>query len=95
YQNPIEVSKELVPFLRDKKRCDLVICLSHLGFESNPATVSDSTLAVAVGDIDIIIGGHTHKLLEGKVVNSVQITQLDYGGIRVGKIDIYKQEEHE
>jgi 2',3'-cyclic-nucleotide 2'-phosphodiesterase (5'-nucleotidase family) len=66
-----------------------------LGFKSNPAMVSDSTLAVAVGGIDIIIGGHTHKLLESKVVSGVQITQLDYGGIRIGKIDIYKQEEHE
>lgn len=95
YENPIAVSAELAPFLKNKKKCDIVVCLSHLGFESDPAVVSDSTLAVAVGDIDLIIGGHTHLLLEDKIVNGVQIMQLDYGGIRIGKIDIYKQKEDE
>lgn len=95
YQNPIDVSKELVPFLRNKKKCDLIICLSHLGFESDPQLISDSTLALAVGDIDIIIGGHTHRLLEDKVVNNVHILQLEYGGLRIGKIDIYKPENDE
>ncbi|MDL2297186.1 metallophosphatase [Bacteroidales bacterium OttesenSCG-928-B11] len=91
YKDPIAVSKEIVPFLRNKKKCDLIICLSHLGFEDNPKWVSDSTLALAVGDIDIVVGGHTHRLLEDKVVNGVQIVQLEYGGMRIGKIDIRRK----
>lgn len=98
YNNAIDVASKLVPKLRNEEHCDMIICLSHLGLrqESLFNTVTDSTLALAVGDIDIIVGGHTHEHLpDPLVINNVVILQLDYGGTRIGKLDIYKKDNEE
>ena len=57
YQEPAPVVKELAKYLRDEKGCDLVICLSHLGY------TEDKALASQIDDVDVIVGGHSHTLL--------------------------------
>lgn len=92
YQDPIAVAKEIVQELQ-RQRCDLIICLSHLGFKYDGQKVSDHTLASEVSGIDLIIGGHTHTFLDQPVVikNSegaeVLINQVGWAGINVGRID--------
>jgi 5'-nucleotidase len=77
------------------KGCDLVICLSHLGYDyrNEPERISDVKLAAASSDIDLIIGGHTHTFLDSPVNvknqkgNEVLIHQVGWGGIKMGRMD--------
>ena len=81
-------------FLRHEKKCDVVICLSHLGFAYDNDKVSDSILAKEVEGIDLIIGGHTHTFLEEPVSvqnseeHSTMINQVGWAGVRLGAINM-------
>ena len=93
YHDAIETAKNLVPILRNELKCNLIICLSHLGFDSeNPENpVCDTTLAKEVGGINIIIGGHTHTFLsEPYIVNGVRILQVANKGKHIGEIIVDK-----
>lgn len=56
YNDPITVAQEMADLL--KKQCDVVICLSHLGFNSDEALVQKTT------GIDVILGGHSHTFMK-------------------------------
>lgn len=91
---PIETATHVAEQLRRDERCDYVICLSHLGFKYENATVSDNVLATQTRHIDGIIGGHTHTFLDAPVtVNNrdgqpVWINQVGFAGINLGRIDL-------
>jgi 5'-nucleotidase len=81
---------------RTLERCDLVICLSHLGYRyGNPSRASDQTLAAGTEGIDLIIGGHTHTFMEKAEVATnrsgepVLIQQVGCFGINLGRVDFY------
>ena len=79
--------------LRSKHDCDLVICLSHLGDKYPDNKVSDEILAKETYDIDLIIGGHTHRFFEeprhykNKNNNDVIVNQVGWAGIQLGRLD--------
>lgn len=97
YNNPIEIAKDVVSTLKEKEKCDLIICLSHLGFKykNEPEKVCDIILAQQTKDIDLIIGGHTHTFLDKPVIEKnsigkeVLINQVGCYGINLGRIDFY------
>jgi len=95
YYDPVEVAREQANILRNQKKCDLVICLSHLGFEYASDKISDKKLASLTKGIDLIIGGHTHTFLDKPVTvknldnQDVMINQVGWAGINLGKIDFY------
>lgn len=97
YHNPIEVAQDMSRILREEQKCDLVICLSHIGYHyrNRPERVSDLNLARATKDIDIIIGGHTHTFLPKPTIEknsagkNVLINQVGAYGLYLGKIDFY------
>ena len=97
YLDPIEISQDMTRILKTEEGCDLIICLSHLGYHyrNNPDKISDLTLAKATKDIDLIIGGHTHTFLpKPTVVKNIEdqnmlINQVGCYGINLGKIDFY------
>lgn len=97
YNNPIEVAKDMTRILKEDKKCDLVICLSHLGFNyrNEPDKVCDILLAKQTKDIDLIIGGHSHTFLDKPVIETnidgkaVLINQVGCFGINLGRIDFY------
>ena len=64
YSDPIIKAAEMTKELRDDKKCDVVVCLSHLGFKYENDKVSDMVLAKKSLGIDVIIGGHTHTFLD-------------------------------
>lgn len=84
--------------LRNQEKCDLVICLSHIGFVSSANIVNDQVLAKESKFVDIIIGGHSHTYLEKPVVlknldgKDVLIYQMGKNGTFVGRIDADMQE---
>ena len=101
YHNPIEVAQDMARILKHNKKCDLVICLSHLGFsyKNEPNKVSDLDLAKKTKDIDLIIGGHTHTFLEKPVIQKnsegkeVMINQVGCYGINLGRVDFYLSDD--
>lgn len=95
YEDPVNKSNEIATFLKKEKKCDLIICLSHLGLKYKTNKVSDVLLAQQTKYIDLIIGGHTHSFLKEpmKIKNiekkEVIINQVGWGGINLGKIDFH------
>ncbi len=99
YNDPITIAQETEELLKKKMRCDLIVCLSHLGFEytneSKKGVISDKNLAPHTKYTDIILGGHTHTFLEEPyyAINadgkSVVINQAGWGGLYLGRLDIY------
>jgi 5'-nucleotidase len=97
YLDPIEIAKDMSRVLKTEEGCDLIICLSHLGYEYKkiPSKISDIKLAKATQDIDLIIGGHTHTFLDKPTVEtnavgkSVLVNQVGCYGLYLGKIDFY------
>lgn len=97
YHNPIDVATTITRTLKHEEKCDLIICLSHLGFDykNEPEKVCDVKLATATQDIDLIIGGHTHTFLDkpiiktNKVGKQVVVNQVGAYGINLGRIDFY------
>jgi 5'-nucleotidase len=97
YNNPVEVAQDITRILKIEEKCDLVICLSHLGFQykNESEKVCDIILAQKTKDIDLIIGGHTHTFLEKPVIEQnadnkpVLINQVGCYGINLGRIDFY------
>lgn len=95
YLDPIDIGNDIAAKLRTDKKCDYVVCLSHLGYKyDNEPTVSDMVLAAKTQNIDLIIGGHTHTFLDAPVaVNNlngqpVWINQVGFAGINLGRIDL-------
>ncbi len=95
YKNPIDVANRIARKLKVRQKCDLVIVLSHLGFDGgNRINPSDTELAGYSKDIDIIIGGHSHTFLEKPVImtnscgKGVLVNQTGAAGIYVGRLDI-------
>ena len=95
YLDPIDIANDTAKKLKETENCDIVICLSHLGYEYEkfPNKVSDLNLAKSTKNIDLIIGGHTHTFMNKPVVvknnvgNDVLINQVGCFGLYLGRID--------
>lgn len=97
YLDPVGVAQDMARILKQEKKCDLVICLSHLGYKykDEPDKICDTKLATMTKDIDLIIGGHTHTFLDKPTVlknavgEDVLVNQVGCYGINLGRIDFY------
>ena len=93
YYDPVEITQEMTSKLKNKQKCDLIICVSHLGHSYQTDKISDLKLGKLTSDIDLIIGGHTHTFLKKPEIiknsqdKDVIINQVGSNGIYVGKID--------
>ncbi len=95
YLDPVQKLNEIAAILRKDKDCDMVICLSHLGYkyENNNNRICDLILAKETENVDLIIGGHTHTFLNEPVLiknrqgMDVLINQVGWGGIQLGRLD--------
>lgn len=93
YLDPIDATKKVVGQMRNKEKCDLVICLSHLGWKLFP-DMDDNQLIAATSGIDLVLGGHSHTYMKeiehvkdstGKMVPDEQNGKH---GIFIGKIEM-------
>ncbi|GAA3991163.1 metallophosphatase [Hymenobacter antarcticus] len=93
YLDPVAKAREVVAQLRGTEKCDLVICLSHLGYKYESPKLDDRKLAAQVSGIDLILGGHTHTFLDAPepIVNldgpPTFINQVGWSGINLGRLD--------
>jgi len=95
YVNPVQPVNKWAEYLKTKKKCDLVIVLSHCGFTgSNPEDPGDEDMVPLLHNVDIIVGGHTHTdLLAPKWVEDADGKDImivtDYcNGIYLGEIKL-------
>lgn len=99
YLDPVGTAQDMVQELKNKK-CDLIICLSHLGYSYRNNKIDDLKLASQVSGIDLIIGGHTHTFLdepttvENQEGHKTLIHQVGTAATRLGKIDFVFNKEH-
>ncbi len=95
YNDPIAEAKKTAELLKLNKKCDYVICLSHLGYSYPGKKVSDQDLSTQTSSIDLIIGGHTHTFLDAPQQMSnfdkkpVYVTQVGWAGIWLGRLDVF------
>lgn len=93
YKDPLTTALNMERMLKTDHSCDLVICLSHLGFKYSNSKISDSTLAPLTKYTDLIIGGHTHTFLDKPLVLSnsdgkpVLVNQVGWAALNAGKIE--------
>jgi len=94
YLDPLNTSNYWSNYLKNKEKCDFVICISHLGHKYKSDKISDLKLARLSKNIDVIIGGHTHTFLEkAKLVKNsenknVIVNQAGWGALALGRIDL-------
>ncbi len=95
YLDPVENLNRVANKLKKEESCDMVICLSHLGYtyKENENKMCDLILAKESENVDLIIGGHTHTFMDEPAVkknrsgNDVIINQVGWAGIMLGRLD--------
>jgi 5'-nucleotidase len=93
-ENALNKANYFANILKHDEKCDLIICLSHLGYTSENKKLNDQLLAKESENIDLIIGGHTHTFLnepvffENKKNKKVMVTQVGWAGVWLGRIDV-------
>ena len=92
FLDPVEVTDRMVDVLRNREKCDVVICLSHLGWEVSD--YPDNELIKRTSGIDLILGGHSHTYLETlgyETDKTGRLVPVDHEGkhaVFVGKIQL-------
>ena len=100
YLDPYPVAQAVTDTLLAHK-CDIIVCLSHLGtFGKTPEDVSDSALVANTRGIDVVIGGHTHRLYDNLRVNNldekaIPVCQSGKSGEHLGKIVLFLGDKNE
>jgi 2',3'-cyclic-nucleotide 2'-phosphodiesterase (5'-nucleotidase family) len=100
FRETVSEAHKWVKVLREKEHVDLVVIAMHMGLEEdlrtgeiNPSNVPNENAAVKiareVNGIDVILMGHTHREVPAVVINGVLLTQADYWGHRLARVDIY------
>jgi 5'-nucleotidase len=93
YLDPIKTANQIASTLRTDEHCDVVICLSHLGYDYDIKLIKNTR------NIDIVLGGHSHTImtdvpsfanLDGK---QIKVLHTGARGIRVGKIEMTLEEK--
>jgi len=99
YSEPLAVALEMERFLALGKKCDLVVCLSHVGLKYEEQRISDLVLAAETFHTDLFVGGHTHSFLaepvqvKNKAGRPVIVNQAWWGGLMLGRIDFVFERE--
>lgn len=93
YLDPLATALKMEHLLKKEHSCDMVICLSHLGFSYEHNKISDSSLAPQLKYTDLIVGGHTHTFLKKplELINAngklTLVNQAGWAALAAGKID--------
>lgn len=64
YSDAVTTADSIARILKHVKKCDLVVAVTHIGYEKSNAKATDVELARSSRDIDIVIGGHSHTLID-------------------------------
>ena len=99
YLDPYEIASDCERKLKLEEQCDMIVCLSHLGYEYEDSALErkpdDLELAARTQYTDLVIGGHTHTFLDkptvvtNKAGNNILVNQVGCFGLNLGRIDFY------
>lgn len=90
YLDPAETAQKYINILRKQEKCDIVICISHLGWEVSDYT--DEMFLKKVEGCDLVLGGHTHTYMKelgyapDKTGKRIPVDQNGKHGAFVGKL---------
>lgn len=90
----IEVANKWADYLKNEEHCDMVIALTHIGFDS--VGMNDPALVAGTRNIDLVVGGHSHTFLTDAEYRDnldsrpVPIVQDGCWGLFVGQVDVYR-----
>ena len=90
FEDPVSEAQRVTDLLKNQEHCDLVICLSHLGWEGEP--YSDIELIENTRDIDVVLGGHSHSYFDApkyyKNLDGIEVPvqQMGKNGAFVGQM---------
>lgn len=90
FKDPVAEGQRVADILKNQENCDLVICLSHLGWEGEP--YSDVELIENTRNIDVVLGGHSHSYFEGPKYyqnldgKEIPVQQMGKSAVFVGKM---------
>jgi len=99
YLDPLEHALKMEKFLKEEKKTDLIVCLSHLGYAYKENKISDLNIAAETYHTDLVIGGHTHTFLKkpdtvtNKSGQPVLVNQVGFAGLILGRIDYFFEKE--
>ena len=94
YIDPIKATQQTADYLRNVEKCDLIICLSHTGWDLWPKYIDDNHVFAATRNVDLILGGHSHTFMEHLEYvtdidsNKVPVDQNGNLGVYVGKLTL-------
>jgi len=93
YSNPLAKANEISTYLKEKEKCEVIICLSHLGANKSETEPNDWDIAHKTHFIDVIVGGHSHSLITDTIEKNadgkpVVIAQMGKSGLYLGRIDL-------
>lgn len=97
FEDPVSEAQRIADLLKTREKCDLVICLSHLGWKGEP--YSDIELIENTKNIDVVLGGHSHSFFESplyyKNLDGVEIPlqQMGKHAAFVGKMVLTLQKD--
>lgn len=97
FEDPVSEAQRIADLLKEKEQCDLVICLSHLGWKDEP--YSDISLIENTRHIDLVLGGHSHsyfvtpEFYENLDGVKVPVQQMGKNAAFVGKVVLKLQRE--
>lgn len=85
----IKCAQQTVKILKEKEKTDLIVCLSHSGTSPVKSGSEDEILARKVPGIDVIISGHTHRVLEKPIIaGKTVIAGVGCDGSRLGVLKL-------
>lgn len=93
YNDPFTTADSIAKILKTREKCDVIICLSHLGANAGEGEPNDFEIARSSSFIDVILGGHSHDLITKTIENNrfgkpVIIAQMGKSGLYLGRVDL-------
>jgi 5'-nucleotidase len=93
FKNALQSAIDMSTFLKKEKKCEVIICLSHLGADTTKNEINDFEIAHKTRYIDVIIGGHSHSMITNNTVKNVAgkpivIAQMAKSGLYLGKVEL-------
>ena len=91
----VETANRWASYLKNEKKCDIVIALTHLGIENED--FMDQDLVRATRNIDLVVGGHSHTFIKDIVYENnidgkpVPIVQNGCWGLDTAELSIEKK----
>ena len=93
FKEVIPAANEVAAILKNKEKCDLVVAVTHIGYEYEGGKTIDPEMIAASTDIDLVIGAHSHTLIDPANPQEHPSLLANAGGrlVRVGQTGRYGQ----